>query len=191
MIRGFVGAKTAATGLDELVVDNHLVPLVLRTFLAVHEYAARFRNEKLPLHFVHLPEMAALEGSRLLKGVVLLDCQWPIVSITTIGSRVAPPLKNVTVALFDVTIEPRSDNRAGDDGVSIESADESLSGDFRLAALRQFADTLAKHGVAAVMSQKIVPTYLKTYLLSKGIFSLDRLASSHIRRCILLVKVTK
>jgi hypothetical protein len=189
VIRGVIGTKAAATGLDEQTLNTHLVPLVLQTFITVYEYAARFRNEKMPLHFVQLSKAGAFEHSELLKGVVLLDRQWPFMRSTTVSSRVAPPLENVAVALFDVTIEPESKGTDENDGVSFDSSHELHTTEFRLTALRNFADTLAEHGVTAVMSQKIIPTYLKSYLLSQGIFSLDRLASSHIRKCITLTMV--
>ncbi|KAF1774362.1 hypothetical protein GQ600_13641 [Phytophthora cactorum] len=44
-----------------------------------------------------------------------------------------------------------------------------------------FGDRLERLGTSAVLSQKIIPKYLQTYLAAKGIFTLDRLSATYIR----------
>lgn len=170
VIKAVVCSKAAAAGASLLDSETHLVPLVLQAFLSVYEFAAHFRHDKLPLHFVHLGTMTPLEESMVKKGVVLLDRKW--------ASKLRAPIVSVSVALFDVTIDPSIDI---DNNSDIKN-EHPNSPEHRLTALRRFADTLADHGVTAVISQKIIPPYLQVYLLTKGIFSLDRLGSSHIRR---------
>lgn len=175
IIQAVMGSKSRPA-IGTATINDHVVPLVLTAFLSVFEFVASNPNDAPPIHCVHASGLDSVDHSKLWKRTVLLDREWP--------SRHLPaPLHNVTVALFDITIDPAelTDGENQRDGNTAVACEDTSRRKFRLAALREFADTMATLGVSAVMSQKIIPEYLQSCLAAKGILALDRLASSHIR----------
>lgn len=173
IIRGVV---STSAGVDQTsgAVEDTLIPLVLDTFLALYASIAQHPNEAMPVRFARDPGRTSLAKSQLWRDSVLLDFAWPL------GCPVTPRT-DVALALFNITIDPLRDD-ASDATASIEHTGSGGSQTaFRLAALRRIGDALEALGVAAVMSQKVIPRYLQTYLQSKGVFVLDRLSINHIR----------
>ncbi|KAK1935033.1 McKusick-Kaufman/Bardet-Biedl syndromes putative chaperonin [Phytophthora citrophthora] len=182
VIRGIVSSK-ATTGLDESVMDSVVIPLIIQAFVSVFGYVVQYSNESVPVQLLFAPGQKSLWKSEVWKQTILLDLPWPIR-----GSRqgakknhLSPPLCNVRVALFNITIEPLAEyeEEEADSAVNINHSGSLAA--FRLKALRQVGDRLQGLGATAVLSQKIIPKYLQTYLASKGIFTLDRLSATNIR----------
>ncbi|RLN93311.1 hypothetical protein BBJ28_00002111 [Nothophytophthora sp. Chile5] len=167
--------------MDENSIDTIAIPLVVEAFVTVFEYVAKFPNEAIPVQFLFASGHKSFAKSQVWKQTVLLDLPWPSrgVQFSSKRSPLSPPLRNLRVALFNITIEPISEPKAGDADDTSTRHNGSIE-DFRLEALRQVGDRLQLLGVTAVLSQKIIPKYLQTYLASKDIFSLDRLSITHI-----------
>ncbi|RLN82140.1 hypothetical protein BBJ28_00007473 [Nothophytophthora sp. Chile5] len=162
--------------MDESSIDTIAIPLVIEAFVSVFEYVAKFPNEAIPVQFLFASGHKSFAKSQVWQQTVLLDLPWPSRGVQSGSKRspLSPPLRNVRIALFNITIEPISEPKAGDADDTSTRHNGSIE-DFRLEALRQVGDRLQLLGVTAVLSQKIIPKYLQTYLASKNIFSLDRL----------------
>uniref|UniRef100_H3GYY2 Uncharacterized protein n=1 Tax=Phytophthora ramorum TaxID=164328 RepID=H3GYY2_PHYRM len=183
VIRGIVSSKSA-TGLDEVTMDTVLIPLIIQAFVSVFAYVVEFPNETVPVQLLCVPGQKSIAKSEVWKQTVLLDLPWPYRGRRQGAKRshLSAPICNARVALFNITIEPLSEFEE-EDANSCTSLNHSGSlSSFRLQALRQIGDRLERQGATAVLSQKIIPKYLQTYLAAKGVFTLDRLSATNIRR---------
>ncbi|TYZ61683.1 hypothetical protein PybrP1_005695 [[Pythium] brassicae (nom. inval.)] len=169
VVRGVVSPKAAAVGLCEEVLSEHVIPMVVETFVAVYAFVAQNPSEPLPVRFLFRPGHWFGNTPQLWKHSVFLDLPWP---------RGVPvqPVTRAKLALFNITIDPVDHETS--DSVSVEHFQSREP--FRLDALRRVGDALLRLGVTAVMSQKIIPRYLQLYLVAKGVFVLDRLSLNHI-----------
>ncbi|KAL3666151.1 hypothetical protein V7S43_008939 [Phytophthora oleae] len=182
VIRGIVSSKPT-TGLDEGVMDSVAIPLIIQAFVSVFGYVVQYPAESVPVQLLFAPGQKSIAKSEVWKQTVLLDLPWPTrgKSPDIKKNPLFPPLCNVRVALFNITIEPLAEFEE-DEATSTMSVNHSGSlGAFRLKALRQVGDRLQQLGATAVLSQKIIPKYLQIYLAAKGIFTLDRLSATYIR----------
>ncbi|KAL4176957.1 hypothetical protein KRP22_001893 [Phytophthora ramorum] len=182
VIRGIVSSKSA-TGLDEVTMDTVLIPLIIQAFVSVFAYVVEFPNETVPVQLLCVPGQKSIAKSEVWKQTVLLDLPWPYRGRRQGAKRshLSAPICNARVALFNITIEPLSEFEE-EDANSCTSLNHSGSlSSFRLQALRQIGDRLERQGATAVLSQKIIPKYLQTYLAAKGVFTLDRLSATNIR----------
>ncbi|OWZ09196.1 LOW QUALITY PROTEIN: hypothetical protein PHMEG_00018145 [Phytophthora megakarya] len=206
VIRGIISTKPT-TGLDEDVIDTVVIPLIIQAFVSVFGFylclakspsqslrsgSKRFFSisRGLLVQGIGVPNEALcllLFATSVLpcmwKQTVLLDLPWPSGARHRGAKRssLSSPICNVRVALFNITIEPLAEFE-GEDANSDTGLNHkgSLSA-FRLLALRQAGDRLEQLGATAVLSQKIIPKYLQTYLATKGVFTLDRLSATYIR----------
>jgi hypothetical protein len=183
VIRGIVSSKSTA-GVDEPTMDTVVIPMVIQAFVSVFAYVAEFPNEAVPVQLLYASGQKSIANSQVWKQTVLLDLPWPNRGRSQRTKRAAlcPPICNVRVALFNITIDPIAeiDEEDAESGTKVTHAG-SLSA-FRLEALRRVGDRLERLGATAVLSQKIIPKYLQSYLAAKGIFTLDRLSAVHIRK---------
>lgn len=188
VIRGIVSSKPTA-GLDEVTMDTVIIPLTIQAFVGVFGYVAEYPSESVPVQLLFAPGLKSIAKSETWKQTVFLDLPWPIRGRChgTKQSSLSPPICNVRVVLFNITIEPLAQEDNADSGTSVNHAG-SLSA-FRLEALRQVGDRLERLGATAVLSQKIIPRYLQTYLAAKGIFTLDRLSATYIRKACSCLKL--
>lgn len=181
VIRGIVSPKSIID-VDEATMELVLIPLILQAFISVFPYIVEFPNERVPVQLLFASGQKSIAKSQVWKQTVLLDLPWPHRGGSKSGKRgpLSPPLCNLRVALFNVTIEPLADQDEVDKNDTLIHHTGSLR-EFRLKALRQVGDKLERLGATAVLSQKIIPKYLQVYLAAKGIFSLDRLSLTYIR----------
>ncbi|GMF54955.1 unnamed protein product [Phytophthora fragariaefolia] len=181
VIRGIVSSKPT-TGLDEITVDTVVIPLIIQAFVSVFTYVVDHPGEPMPVQLLFASGQTSMAKSQLWKQSIILDQPWPYRGRRQGAKRsvLSPPVCNVRVALFNITIEPLAEFECEDVNTSVNHSG-SLSS-FRLEALRQIGDRLELLGATAVLSQKIIPKYLQTYLAAKGIFTLDRLSATYIRK---------
>ncbi|KAF1792687.1 GroEL-like equatorial domain [Phytophthora cactorum] len=182
VIRGIISSKSS-TGLDEGTTESVVIPLIIKAFVSVFGYVVEHPSETVPVQLLFAPGLESIAKSEVWKQTVLLDLPWP-----SRGRRqgakqslLSPPICNARVALFNITIEPLTEFEEEDANSGTSVNHTGSLGGFRLKALRQFGDRLERLGTSAVLSQKIIPKYLQTYLAAKGIFTLDRLSATYIR----------
>ncbi|KAG7389484.1 hypothetical protein PHYPSEUDO_010369 [Phytophthora pseudosyringae] len=182
VIRGIISSKST-TGLDEGVMDSVVIPLIVQAFVSVFGYVVEHPTETVPVQLLFASGEKAIAKSEVWKQTVLLDLPWPARGRVqgTKRSPLYPPICNVRIALFNVTIEPLGEfeEEGSNSGTSVNHS--GSLGAFRLKALRQVGDRLERLGATAVFSQKIIPKYLQSYLAAKAIFTLDRLSATYIR----------
>ncbi|EGZ25539.1 hypothetical protein PHYSODRAFT_311965 [Phytophthora sojae] len=180
VIRGIVSSKST-TGLDEATTDAAVIPLIIQAFVGVFTFVVENPGESVPVQLLFASGQKSIAKSQLWKQTVLLDLPWPSRGRRGNAKRssLSPPICDARVALFNITIEPLAEFDEEDTSTS-RSHSGSLN-NFRLKALRQVGDRLERLGATAVLSQKIIPKYLQTYLAAKGIFTLDRLSATYIR----------
>lgn len=191
VIRSIVASK-ATTGINEESMDTVIIPLIIQAFVSVFGYVVEHPNENIPVQLLFTPSFESIAKSEVWKQTIFLDFLWPTFgrSQHTKQNVLSPPICNARVALFNITIEPLADSEEKDsfDGTSIMHIGSSDA--FRLKALQKVGDQLERLGATAVLSQKIIPTYLQTYLATKGIFSLGRLSAARIHGVELLSGAT-
>ncbi|KAG6578042.1 Thermosome subunit alpha [Phytophthora cinnamomi] len=180
VIRGVVSSKST-TGMNEVTTDTVVIPLIIQAFVSVFAFVVENPGESVPVQLLFASGQKSMTQSQLWKQTVLLDLPWPYRARRqgTKRSLLSPPICNVRVALFNITIEPLAEFEEEDISTSVNHSGSLKS--FRLQALRQVGDRLERLGATAVLSQKIIPKYLQTYLAAKGIFTLDRLSATNIR----------
>ncbi|KAE9285469.1 hypothetical protein PR003_g26572 [Phytophthora rubi] len=180
VIRGIVSSKST-TGLDEITADAGVIPLIIQAFVSVFNFVVENPGEAVPVQLLFASGQTSIAKSQLWKQTVLLDLPWPSRGRRQNARRssLSPPICNVRVALFNITIESLADFEEEETSTSINHSGSLHS--FRLEALRQVGDRLERLGATAVLSQKIIPKYLQVYLAAKGIFTLDRLSAMYIR----------
>ncbi|GMF27999.1 unnamed protein product [Phytophthora lilii] len=181
VIRSIISTKST-TGLDEITMDTVVIPQIVQAFISVFGYVVEHPSESVPVQLLFAPGQKSLSKSQVWKQTVLLNLPWPSRGKCHGAKRspLSPPICDVRVALFNITIEPLSDFEEEDPSGTSVNYSGSLS-KFRLEALRQVGDRLERLGATAVLSQKIIPKYLQTYLAAKGIFTLDRLSATYIQ----------
>lgn len=171
-------------GLDEATTDAAVIPLIIQAFVGVFTFVVENPGESVPVQLLFASGQKSIAKSQLWKQTVLLDLPWPSRGRRGNAKRssLSPPICDARVALFNITIEPLAEFDEEDTSTS-RSHSGSLN-NFRLKALRQVGDRLERLGATAVLSQKIIPKYLQTYLAAKGIFTLDRLSATYIRKLV-------
>ncbi|POM62447.1 hypothetical protein PHPALM_28409 [Phytophthora palmivora] len=177
VIRGIVSTKPT-TGLNEGAMDTVVIPLIVQAFVSVFGYVVEHPSEPVPVQLVFIPGHKSIAKSEVWKQTVLLDL--PSRNLSVKRSQLSP-IFNVRVALFNITIEPLAEFEEEDSNSSTGINHAGSLSAFRLEALRQVGNRLEQLGATAVLSQKIIPNYLQTYLATKGIFTLDRLSATYIR----------
>ncbi|KAI9998658.1 hypothetical protein PInf_003244 [Phytophthora infestans] len=182
VLRGIVSSKSI-TGLDEKTLESVVIPLIIQAFVSVFGYVVEHPSETVPVQLLFAPGQASIAKSEVWKQTVLLDLPWPARGRLQGAKRslLSPPICDVCVALFNITIEPLIEFEEDDANNNTSVNHTDSMGAFRLQALRQVGERLERLGATAVLSQKIIPKYLQTYLAAKGIFTLDRLSAAYIR----------
>ncbi|ETL79441.1 hypothetical protein, variant 1 [Phytophthora nicotianae] len=191
VIRGIISSKSI-TGLDEETTEAVVIPLIIQAFVSVFGYVVEHPSESVPVQLLFAPGQASIAKSEVWKQTVLLDLPWPCRGRPqgVKRSALSPPICNVRVALFNITIEPLAEFEEAETSSNTRIYHADSMDAFRLKALRQVGDRLDRLGATAVLSQKIVPKYLQTYLATKGIFTLDRLSAAYIRNVQMLSGAT-
>ncbi|EEY53212.1 uncharacterized protein PITG_06847 [Phytophthora infestans T30-4] len=182
VLQGIVSSKSI-TGLDEKTLESVVIPLIIQAFVSVFGYVVEHPSETVPVQLLFAPGQASIAKSEVWKQTVLLDLPWPARGRLQGAKRslLSPPICDVCVALFNITIEPLIEFEEDDANNNTSVNHTDSMGAFRLQALRQVGERLERLGATAVLSQKIIPKYLQTYLAAKGIFTLDRLSAAYIR----------
>lgn len=165
-------------------MDTVVIPLIIQAFVSVFGYVVQNPSESVPVQLLFAPGQRSVAKSQVWKQTVLLDLPWPTRGRPqrTKKDPLSPPLCNLRVALFNITIEPLAEYEEEEVNSAVTVNHSGSLVAFRLKALRQVGDRLQELGATAVLSQKIIPKYLQTYLASKGIFTLDRLSATYIRK---------
>lgn len=156
---------------DSCAMEQTIIPMVLETFAHTFAFTSEFPSESMPVRFIMHPSQPAASKSALWTNSIFLPLP---AGMNGINQRV--PIRDAVVALFDVALDPNAETAT--DGVTMPL----MTPEERLTALRRLGDSLETLGATVVMSQKGIPTYLRTYLEAKGISSFERLGHSHTRK---------
>ncbi|CEG39102.1 Chaperonin complex component, TCP-1 alpha subunit (CCT1) [Plasmopara halstedii] len=178
VIRSIIASKST-TSIDIENMNVVVAPLIIRAFVSVFEYVIEHPGENVPVQLLYTPGLESIAESEVWKQTVFLDVPWPDRGICQSTKR-SPAISNVRVALFNITIEPLIESNVNDCFSNTSITHKGSLDAFRLKALRKVGDQLEQLGATAVFSQKIIPSYLQTYLAAKGIFTLSQLSAAHI-----------
>ncbi|KAG3128152.1 hypothetical protein PI124_g21696 [Phytophthora idaei] len=144
-------SSKSSTGLDEGTTESVVIPLIIKAFVSVFGYVVEHPSETVPVQLLFAPGLESIAKSEVWKQTVLLDLPWP-----SRGRRQG--------AKQSLLSPPICNARVALFNITIEP-------------LTEFEEEDAN----SVLSQKIIPKYLQTYLAAKGIFTLDRLSATYIR----------
>ncbi|TMW65893.1 hypothetical protein Poli38472_003658 [Pythium oligandrum] len=180
LFRGIIASKPI-TGASASHLDETVLPLVVQTFISVFPYVIEHPNDSLPVRYVrNTGSYEDIGSSSVLTNTVLLEQSTHGVSTVTL------PLRDVAVALFEVTLDPTAgpdEDQKNDVSVASTAA---LTQTQRLSILRALGDVLVDLGVCVVMCQRRIPSFLQLYLAERGVLSIERLGYAHTRAVQLL-----